>query len=340
MLLRLISAVIATDATRLIPFKALPSKGLHATKAFRAAHTPLRQEWLEARAEVEPAHSAYKGELPFASLPIASMSDRDLDQLVSECSIDHSLPSSAEHPADLQEVTRRLENLTLHVAPNYRRDRNNPALENGSSQLSPYLHFGMTSPWEVMRAGEAAEIAPSTRWKFNDELLTWREWSHWRMQIRPEFTDYDSLPNAARATLDAHRDDPRELVDEGKLWRGESPDETWNAAQKQWLLTGWMHNNLRMYWSKQLLRWTVSPERAWYLACAMNDRLSLDGRDPATYVSMRWAFGEARPGYREIPIYGKVAPKSDSAIRKRAGMTKWISDWAGKPPIDLVIRTL
>jgi deoxyribodipyrimidine photolyase len=25
-------------------------------------------------------------------------------------------------------------------------------------------------------------------------------------------------------------------------------DRTWNAAQKEWLNTGWLHNNLRMYW--------------------------------------------------------------------------------------------
>lgn len=334
-------AVIATDATRLVPFKALPAKGLHATKAFRAVHSPLRQHWLNARTAIEPAQPVYTGTLPFASLPMATMSDADLDALIAECAIDHSLPPSIEHPAEPSEVARRLDNLTHNVAPHYRRDRNNPALENGSSQLSPYLHFGMTSPWEVMRAAEAAtqadKVTSSTLWKFYDELLTWREWSHWRMQLRPDFTDYQSLPNAAKATLDAHRDDPRELVEERYLWHGESPDETWNAAQKQWLLTGWMHNNLRMYWSKQLLRWTISPERAWQLACDMNDRLSLDGRDPATYVSMRWAFGEARPGYREIPVYGYVAPKNDGAIRKRAGMTDWLGKWAEKPVIPVTV---
>ncbi len=321
---------IATDATRLVPFKALPAKGLHATKAFRAAHSPLRQEWQMMRREVAPQVAAYDGDLPFRSLPIATMDDAALDAVVGECAIDHTLPPSAEHPADRLELDRRLAALSRRILPCYQRDRNNPALENGCSQLSPYLHFGMTSPWEIMRFVEDGGVKPSVRYKFYDELLTWREWTHWRMQVGANFTAYDSLPSAARATMEDHADDARDVLSDDDLWHGNTPDETWNAAQKQWLITGWMHNNLRMYWSKQLLRWTPSPQRAWELACAMNDRLSIDGRDPATYVSMRWAFGEARPGYREIPIYGKVSPKSDTAIRKRPGMDEWIAEWAAR----------
>jgi deoxyribodipyrimidine photo-lyase len=322
--------VIATDATRLVPFKALPDKGLHATKAFRAVHSPMRVEWQLMRKDITPNQPRFDGELPFASLDLANMSDRQLDALVAECPIDHSVPSSREHPADAAEVNRRLIALPLSTVPSYQRERNNPAMPNGASQLSPYLHFGMTSPWEIMRAVEDGGINPSTRYKFYDELLTWREWAHWRMQVKPQFTQYEALPSAARHSLDEHRDDTREIVSDEDLWHGRSPDETWNASQKQWLLTGWMHNNLRMYWSKQLLRWTASPEQAWELACSMNDRLSIDGRDPASYVSMRNSFGEARPGYRDIAIYGRVSPKSDTAIRKRKGMEAWIAEWAAK----------
>ncbi len=321
-------AVIATDATRLVPFKALPDKGLHATKAFRAVHSPMRAEWQFLRKQSAPDHPPLTGDLPFASLPLADMTDAQLDALVAECAIDHTVPPSREHPADAGEVSRRVATLARRIIPSYQRDRNNPALPNGASQLSPYLHFGMVSPWEIMGAIENEGVKPSARYKFYDELLTWREWAHWRMQVKPQMTQYEALPSAPRKSLDDHRGDPRDIVSDDDLWHGRSPDETWNASQKQWLVTGWMHNNLRMYWSKQLLRWTQSPERAWELACTMNDRLSIDGRDPATYVSMRNSFGEARPGYRDIPIYGTIFPKSDAAIRKRPGMDGWIAEWA------------
>ena len=41
-------------------------------------------------------------------------------------------------------------------------------------------------------------------------------------------------------------------------------------------------------------------------------------------ASIQWAFGDAKPGYSEKPIYGWVAPKSNRAILKREGMKEWI----------------
>ena len=77
---------------------------------------------------------------------------------------------------------------------------------------------------------------------------------------------------------------------------GETRDETWNACQKQYLIDGWMHNNLRMYWAKRIIAMTPDPRTGWATACYLNDRLSLDGRDPSTYGNLAWACGDAAPG--------------------------------------------
>ena len=320
-------ATIAVDATRLVPFRALTGK-LHATKDFRAAHTPLRAEWRALRTQIAPTVSPYVGSLSFSPDWLAAASDSDLDDLVAACAISHSLCAVADHPANAVEVARRLGIAAKTIVPGYRNRRNNAADEASSTQLSPYLHFGMTSPWAVMDAVEAAGISPSARYKFYDEMLTWREWSHWRMQAMPDLADYATLPRSARATLDNHRSDPREPVTVDDIIVGATPDVTWNACQRFWRQTGWLHNNLRMYWAKQILRWVATPECAWQLACELNDAQSLDGRDPATYISMRWAFGEAKPGWSERPIYGTVSARSDNAIRKREGMTEWIAHWS------------
>jgi deoxyribodipyrimidine photo-lyase len=84
-----------------------------------------------------------------------------------------------------------------------------------------------------------------------------------------------------------------------------------------------MHNNLRMYWAKRLIAMTPSPEAGWATACYLNDRLSLDGRDPSTYGNLAWAFGDAAPGYGRRPIFRLVSTRSDAAIRKRTG-DAWI----------------
>lgn len=39
-----------------------------------------------------------------------------------------------------------------------------------------------------------------------------------------------------------------------------------------------------MYWAKKILEWTPSPEEALKEAIYLNDRYSIDGRDPNGYV--------------------------------------------------------
>lgn len=320
-------ATIAVDATRLVPFRALPGK-LHATKDFRSAHAPIRAEWRALRKTIKPEIKPFNGELGFQPDRVAPMNDAELDTLVASCAINHALRSVGEHPATADEVNCRVTAAAEVIVPGYANRRNNAADARSCTQLSPYLHFGMVSPWAIMDAVDASVDKASTRYKFYDEMLTWREWAHWRMQALPELNTYASLPRAARATLDAHRGDEREPVTIEQVINGATPDRTWNACQRYWRQTGWLHNNLRMYWAKQILRWSPTPEEAWDLACRLNDEQSLDGRDPASYISMRWAFGEAMPGWGEKPIYGTVAPRSDAAILKRAGMIEWIEKWS------------
>lgn len=47
---------------------------------------------------------------------------------------------------------------------------------------------------------------------------------------------------------------------------------------------GKMHGFLRMYWAKKILEWTNNPTEGLEFAIYLNDRFSLDGRDPNGYV--------------------------------------------------------
>ena len=50
------------------------------------------------------------------------------------------------------------------------------------------------------------------------------------------------------------------------------------------LVSGKQHNYIRMYWAKKILEWSASPEEAWNIAIHLNNKYSLDGRDPASYT--------------------------------------------------------
>ncbi len=267
--------------------------------------------------------------LPDELVVLADMSEKQLDAIVADLPIDQALPYTDDHPATAKEVAARVAAVDEEFVRDYKSARTNPTREHGATELSPYLHFGMVSPWEVVMQIHASGAPKSAQYKLLDELLTWREWSHWRMCEKPQLLFYETLPTFARETFAAHKDDPREeLLQIEDVIHGRTGDPVFDASQRFWLKTGWLHNNLRMYWAKQVMRFTPSAEVAWATCCYMNDRMSYDGRDPATYVSMRWAFGESRPGYREIPIYGRVMPKSSGPILKRPGMKDWVAEWS------------
>ena len=321
-------AVFAIDAARLVPTYRMPPN-LSTTKAFRSASGALRPGYEAQPCDLFPTQPRYEGELGFQDARLGDTEDRELDAIVARCAIDHSLPAVAEFPASRQAALDRLQTFASHNLARYADGRNTPCDSSAGSMLSPYLHFGVIGPREVTRAVRGSNAPARSKWKFLDELLTWREWFHYLATFTEHFDQYEALPTSARNTLDTHSADTRPaLYSMEDLTHGRTADQTWNAAQRQWLVTGYMHNNLRMYWGKQIIKWTADPRTAWQTACHLNDRLALDGRDSATYGNMQWVFGRSKPGWKELPVYGWVAPKSDTAIMKRQGMKAWIEEWS------------
>ena len=324
------TAVFAVNAACLVPPAAL-DQGVGTTSAFRRRHEKARADWVESRDE-EPAVARYDGVLAYDPDRLAGVDDDALDALVATLDIDHALPPSAMLPGSRYEVLLRLDRLTRVVLPAYANARNNAARPEGASTLSPYLHFGVVGPREVMRAIGASDVAADKREKFADELLTWREWFHYKARTLRVPESYARIPGWAQKQLDAHAPDPRpegETLD--ALLHGTTRDETWNACQKQYLVDGWMHNNLRMYWAKRIIAMTPDPRTGWATACYLNDRLSLDGRDPSTYGNLAWAWGDAAPGYRDAPIFGLVQTRTDRSIRDRPGGPEWLAKAAARP---------
>jgi deoxyribodipyrimidine photo-lyase len=328
--LRSEAAVFAVNAACLVPPAAL-DQGVGTTSAFRRRHEKARAEWASS-ADAQPAMPPYDGPLCYDPDRLDGMDDAGLDALVASLDIDHALPPSAMLPGSRHEVVERLRRLTKEVLPAYASARNDASRPEGASTLSPYLHFGVVGPREVMAAIEASDVPQDKRAKFADELLTWREWFHYKARTLRVPEHYGRIPNWAATQLENHAGDlrpERETLD--AMVHGETRDESWNACQKQYLVDGWMHNNLRMYWAKRLIAMTPDPRTGWATACYLNDRLSLDGRDPSTYGNLAWAWGDSSPGYRDNPIYGLVQTRTDKAIRGRPGGPEWLKRAAARP---------
>ncbi|MBJ6123374.1 deoxyribodipyrimidine photo-lyase [Sphingomonas mollis] len=333
---RIDRAMLAVNAACLVP-PAILGDDIGSTTAFRRRHQPLRGDWLVA-ADWTAKVAAYDGPLPFTSDRLDVCTDADLDRFVAAAAIDHALPLSPMFPAGRDGALVMLERMMDEVLPTYATTRNDATQAVGASMLSPYLHFGVIGPREVMAAVEAAIAPAASKEKFADELLTWREWFHYQALTLPAPERYDRISEWARETLAAHAGDPRPEVETlDALLHGETRDETWNACQRQFLIDGWMHNNLRMYWGKRIIAMTPDPEIAWATACYLNDRLSLDGRDPSTYGNIAASFGGGSPGREGPAIYGKVPTRSDGSTRHRPGGPAWLAAAATRPRQTLVV---
>ncbi|MEN3337114.1 MAG: deoxyribodipyrimidine photo-lyase, partial [Acidobacteriota bacterium] len=218
----------------------------------------------------------------------------------------------------------------------YREDHNHPDLD-GTSRLSPYLHFGHISShdvfaalmtrerWTTRRLGPGASGAREGWWgvsasaeMFLDQLLVWRELAFNGCAWTPAFAAYDTLPAWARQTLEAHLEDPRPYrYSLEALDAAETHDEVWNAAQRELKTTGWFHGYMRMLWGKKILEWSEHPADALASMEHLMNRYSLDGRDPVSYASFAWVLGRYDRPWPERAVFGTVrCMTSDSARRK------------------------
>ena len=76
--------------------------------------------------------------------------------------------------------------------------------------------------------------------------------------------------------------------------------------------------NACRYWAKKILEWTASPEVALADAIYLNDRYSLDGRDPNGYVGCMWSIaGIHDMGWAERPVFGKIRYMNHAGCKRK-----------------------
>jgi deoxyribodipyrimidine photo-lyase len=242
-----------------------------------------------------------------------------------------------------------LESFVAARLSRYAADRNEP-MRDASSMLSPYLHFGHISAWEVFAAIAAAErwhpgrlavkptgarhgwwgMSPSAE-AYLDQLVTWRELAYNTSAHLTGHDRFDSLPEWARRTLEAHEGDPRpELYTVAQLEAALTNDPLWNAAQRQLITEGRIHNYVRMLWGKRVLTWTCTARGAFEALLELNDRWALDGRDPNSCAGVAWCFGRYDHPWPERPIFGSVRAMTSASTGRKFDARAYTATWSGE----------
>ncbi len=262
---------------------------------------------------------------------------------LAELPIDHTVAPAAT-TGGRTAALRRLKAFVAEQLARYADDRNHPDLD-ATSGLSAYLHAGHLAAHEVVQAVlDSQEWSPqrlsrratgsrqgwwgvgASAEAFLDQAVTWRELGFNMAWHREDYDRYESLPPWAARTLGDHASDRREYCYTLREFeQAGTHDPLWNAAQRQLVREGRMHNYLRMLWGKKILQWTRRPQEALEVMIELNNRYALDGCDPNSYAGVFWVLGRYdRAWGPERPVFGKVRFMSSDNTRRKVRVKDYL----------------
>jgi deoxyribodipyrimidine photo-lyase len=239
----------------------------------------------------------------------------DTDAALARLDLDRSVGRVASLRGGPGEAEKKLWTFVERKLASYAVDRNDPAVE-GTSGLSPYLHFGQISPLAVALAVKAGPAYGQAA--FLEELIVRRELAFNFVRYNRAYDRFSGLPAWCRATLLERAADRRPYrYSREELERAATHDRYWNAAQMEMVLTGKMHGYMRMYWGKKILEWSASPERAFRTALALNNAYEVDGRDPNGFAGVAWTFGKHDRPWGRRPVFGTVRYMNEAGLKRK-----------------------
>ena len=226
-------------------------------------------------------------------------------------------------PAGEAQALARLTRFSDESIDDYKRDRDLPAVP-GTSQLSPYLAAGVLSPRQCLHAALQANQGEFE--SGSEGVVTWINELLWREFYKHTLVGYPrvSMGRAFRRETDAlaWRQAPKELA----AWQsGQTGLPLVDAAMRQLLATGWMHNRLRMvvamFLTKNLLIDWREGERFFM-------RHLIDGDLAANNGGWQWS---ASTGTDSVPYFRIFNPLSQSAKFDPDGrfIRRWVPELAG-----------
>jgi deoxyribodipyrimidine photo-lyase len=258
--------------------------------------------------------------------PDTTVTAGNIESLVGECNIDHGVPPSSVYHGGTANARWRLRKFVEEILPGYETTRNKPEID-GSSRLSSYLHFGFLSALEIALAVKNADAPQTAKDAYLEELIVRRELSFNLTRHNPQYDSPAALPAWVHQTMREHIDDERPVIYSlEELEKGETHDELWNAAQREMVRTGEMHNYVRMLWGKNVIAWSRTYEEAFETLVHLNNKYCLDGCDPNSYAGILWCFGKHDRPWMERPVFGKIRYMTSGSTGRKFDSKKYI-EW-------------
>ncbi len=165
---------------------------------------------------------------------------------------------------------------------------------------------------------------------FLEELIVRRELSDNFCYYNPDYDTTKGFHNWAKQSHSEHCNDERDFTYSlAQFEQAKTHDNLWNAAQKEMVKTGKMHGYMRMYWAKKILEWTKSPEQAMEFSIYLNDKYSLDGRDPNGYAGIAWSIGGVHDrAWGTRPVFGKIRYMNYNGCKRKFDVEGYIEKFS------------
>ena len=316
---------VEVDGHNIVPARFVSDKAEYGAYTLRPKIHRLLGDFLEVFPEPEPQQTGVA--LPGIFSP---------GLLLKELRVDRSVkPVDWIKPGEMQAHKALLEFIEEGLS-SYHENRNNPNLQ-GTSRLSPFLHFGQISSQRVaIEVIKGSQEGPG-REAFLEELIIRKELSDNFCFYQPDYDNPGGFHPWAQKTHAEHEKDEREhIYSTSEFERGETHDSLWNAAQMEMVNTGRMHGYMRMYWAKKILEWTENRSRAMEVAVYLNDKYELDGRDPNGYAGIAWSIGGVHDrAWTERPVFGKIRYMNYNGCKRKFNVSEYIRTNNGTAQQDL-----
>ena len=194
----------------------------------------------------------------------------------------------------------------------YEEQRNLPA-EQGTSQLSPHLHFGEISPATVWHGVDGHAAAD----KFRKELA-WRDFAQ---GVTVALPDYAERPGRAAYQHFPWRDGMDAEADLRAWQRGATGYPIVDAGMRQLWATGWMHNRVRMITASFLVKHLLIDWRHgwdWFWDCLV------DADYGNNSVNWQWIAGTGV----DANIFGRIMAPLVQSAKFDAGdyIRRWVPE--------------
>lgn len=224
----------------------------------------------------------------------------------------------------------KLDEFIKNNLQSYKVNRNVPA-KNATSKLSPHLHFGEISTWQVWRAIEEAKLDINCNLMAAENFLSslgWREFCYHLLYHFPDLADTNF-----KAKFDAF---PWSYDDDLlKSWQqGNTGYPIVDAGMRELWHTGFMHNRVRMIVASFLTKDLLIDWRSgtsWFWDTLMDADLANNA------FNWQWVAGsgaDAAPYFRIFnPVLQgeKFDPKGDYVRQWVPELTKVLNKWIHKP---------